>query len=221
MAKKPQISYHLPDWVYTPVGLSKADDELVKEARHEYQRLRRAAQKRLARFPAAGFENTATYRKYGTKDYFPKSSEIASTRILAYRLTELRDLLESDQGSIAGQRELKTERQKTLETLHKHNYYFVNESNYDEFILFMDAARIKAGGKLKASDRVAELFQAAEKKNIPPEELLKDFDYWITNKNELERSHRKKSGKPHSAEDYKKTIETRKKRIARERRKEG
>ena len=95
--------------------------------------------------------------------------------------------------------------------------------NIKAFGEFMEAARIKAGGRLFASDRVAELYDAAERKKIPPEELLKDFEYWRRNVEELNRSRvSRKEGA--TAADYRRTIERRKAKsgtVAQRRKKRG
>lgn len=59
---------------------------------------------------------------------------------------------------------------------------------------------------MHGSDRVAEMYDAAIKKKIPPEELLKEFEFWQKNVEELNASRRIKTPGS-SSKDYQKTLE--------------
>lgn len=204
------IKYNLPESAYQPGGLTIVKSATEKEARREYQRLRKAALKRIMRLEQSEYKSDYIV-KHG-KTRFSPSSQIVSLTALSRSLSDVRHFLESPQSSITGRRELEA---RTIKTLRSHGYKFVIKDNIKQFGEFMDAARMKAGGKLQSSDRVAELYDQSERKAIPADELLRDFEYWTKNLRELKKSHRTKPGGDSSAKAYKERIEKRKAKRAR------
>lgn len=199
--------YNLPEEAYLPGGLTILKLASEGDARKEYQRLRRVAEKRLKRLRESEFSDIdiVQYRKNG----FKPVSQIDSLAQLGSALADLRVFLDSKRTTIKGLRAIQKE---SISTLHANGYTFINKSNLKAFGNFMEAARLKAlGRKLLASDRVAEMYDAAERKKIPPEQLLKDFDYWRKNVESLNESRisRKENA---TAVDYKRNIENRRRR---------
>ena len=170
-------------------------------ARREYQRLRRVAEKRLARLGASEFADSEAYRRNDGK--FTPLSQVSNNRELGALLYDVRNFLDARRSSVTGQRAIIREQ---LETLHEHGYIFVNKSNLKEFGEFMEAARTAAGGRLYASDRVAEMYDAAERKGIPPEQLLENFEFWRKNVKAL-NAMPKISGEGVNVADYQNAIE--------------
>lgn len=200
------VKYNLSPEAYFPGGITILKASGEAEARKEYQRLRRIAQKRLARFVGTPYEGTDVYKNRVIKYPFKPSSELKDVRSLQAALSDVRGFLDSERSTITG---LKRIDKRAVATLHANGYTFVNMDNIKAFGEFMEAARIKAGGRMFASDRVAELYDAAERKKIPPEQLLKDFEYWRKNVEELNGSRvSRKEGA--TAADYRRTIERRK-----------
>lgn len=214
------VKYNLPPEAYFPGGITILKATGEAEARKEYQRLRRIAQKRLARFVGTQYEDTDVYKNRAIKYPFKPSSQLKDVRSLQAALSDVRGFLDSDRSTITG---LKRIDKKTISSLHANGYTFVNMGNIKAFGEFMEAARIKAGGRMFASDRVAELYDAAERKKIPPEQLLKDFEYWRKNVEELNISRvSRKEGA--TAADYRRAIERRKAKsgtVAQRRKKRG
>lgn len=195
------VKYNLPPTVYTPAGLTMLHPDQVATARREYQRLRRVAEKRLARLGASEFADSEAYqRNVGT---FTPLSQVSSNRELGALLYQVRNFLDARRSSVTGQRAIIKEQ---IETLHEHGYTFVNKSNLKAFGEFMEAARAAAGGTLYASDRVAEIYDAAERKGIPPEQLMENFDFWRKNVDALNAAPLI-PGEGVSATDYQKMIE--------------
>lgn len=214
------VKYNLPPEAYFPGGITILKAAGEAEARKEYQRLRRIAQKRLARFVGTQYEDTDTYKNRAIKKPFKPSSELKDVRSLQAALSDIRGFLDSERSTISG---LKRIDKKTVTTLQANGYTFVNMGNIKAFGEFMEAARIKAGRRMFASDRVAEMYDAAERKSIPPEELLKDFEYWRKNVEELNSS-RVSRREGATAADYRRTIERRKSKsdtVAQRRKKRG
>lgn len=214
------VKYNLPPEAYFPGGITILKAAGEAEARKEYQRLRRIAQKRLARFEGTQYEDTEIYKNRAIKHPLKPSSELKDVRALQAALSDVRGFLDSERSTISG---LKRIDKKTVSTLQANGYTFVNMGNIKAFGEFMEAARIKAGRRMFASDRVAELYDAAERKKIPPEQLLKDFEYWRKNVEELNSSRvSRKEGA--TADDYRRTIERRKAKsgtVAQRRKKRG
>lgn len=214
------VKYNLPPEAYFPGGITILKAAGEAEARKEYQRLRRIAQKRLARFAGTQYEDTEVYKNRAIKHPFKPSSSIKDVRSLQAALSDVRGFLDSERSTIRG---LKRIDKRTVATLQANGYTFVDMSNIKAFGEFMEAARIKAGRRMFASDRVADMYEAAEKKRIPPEQLLKDFEYWRKNVEELNSSRiSRKDGA--TAEDYRRTIERRKAKsgtVAQRRKKRG
>lgn len=203
------VKYNLPPEAYFPGGITILKAAGEAEARKEYQRLRRIAQKRLARFVGTQHEDTTVYKNRAIKHPFKPSSDLKDVRSLQAALSDVRGFLDSERSTISG---LKRIDKNTVATLQANGYTFVNMGNIKAFGEFMEAARIKAGRRMFASDRVAEMYEAAEKKKIPPEELLKDFEYWRKNVEELNSSRvSRKEGA--TAADYRRTIERRKAKV--------
>ena len=195
------VKYNLPTTAYTPAGLTMLHPDQVATARREYQRLRRVAEKRLARLGASEFADSEVYRR--NVGGFTPLSKVSSNRELGALLYQVRNFLDARRSSVTGQRAIITEQ---LETLHEHGYTFVNKSNLKAFGEFMEAARAAAGGTLYASDRVAEMYDAAERKGIPPEQLMENFDFWRKHVETLNAAPLI-PGEGVTAKDYQKMIE--------------
>ena len=214
------VKYNLPPEAYYLGGITILRATGGAEARKEYQRLRRIAQKRLARFVGTQYEDTDIYKNRAIKKPFKPSRELQSVRDLQAALSDVRGFLDAERSTVSGMKRID---RKTIATLHKHGYTFVNMGNIKQFGDFMQAAWLKAAKKMRSSDRVAEMYDAAERKGIPPEELLKDFEYWKKNVEELNSSRvSRKEGA--TAADYRRIIERRKAKsgtVAQRRKKRG
>ena len=209
--------FNLPETAYTPAGISVLKTVTIEEARAEYARLRRAAMKRLDRLEQSEYGDSEILA-YRRKRPFQPASKLTDAEI-GRALSEVHHFLTQKTSSVTGMR--KQER-AAIKTLHSKGYTFVTKENFRAFGKFMEAARMKAGGKLLASDRVAEMYEAAERKGIPTDQLLKDFDYWRANVEELNAS-RKSRKENATATDYRRNIERRKKQsgTVAQRRKKG
>lgn len=173
-----------------------------KEMRSEYSRLRKIANERLAALGRSRFNKTQTYIKNVGK--YVTLDKIKNERQLIYKLSDLAKFVTSKRGSVTGQYEI---RRKTLETLHERGITFVNARNLDDFGDFMEEARTKLYSRNYGSERIKDMFGVAEKKGINPQELFKDFAYWVQNREKLEAMPKIKNKRNLSSDDYKKAIE--------------
>lgn len=203
--------YNLPEAAYTPGGLSILKVVDFDDALAEYKRLRRIATRRLATFMGTEYETSALYqirKKIGFRTIRDIKKSKRPLTELGAALGDVRGYLESRQSTYTKMLSVNKARVKTL---HERGYYFVNLGNLDSFGEFMEAVRMKMGGSSLGSMRAAELYEAAAKKNIPRDELLKDWKYWIDNVEELNKTQRLK-GEGKTAADYRHAIERRKER---------
>lgn len=205
--------YKLPEAAYTPGGLSILKTADYGEALAEYKRLRRIATRRLATFKGTEYENSVLYqtrKKFGFRTITDIKKSKRPISELGAALGDVRGYLESRQSTYTKMLNVNKARVKTL---HEHGYDFVNLGNLDSFGEFMETVRMKMGGSSLGSMRAAELYETAAKKNIPRDELLKDWKYWIDNVEELNKTRRLK-GEGKTATDYRRAIERRKERSA-------
>lgn len=199
MARTDVLKYDYENYY---VDALKSGTLTKKEMRSEYSRLRKIANSRLKALGRSRFNNTQAYLqnvgKYVTLD------KIESERDLMYKLHDLAKFVTAKSGSVSGQYEIK---RNTLETLRERGLDFVNESNFELFGRFMEEARIRGYAKIYGSERIAELFGTATKKGINPEELFKDFGFWMENEKKLEEMPKIRNEKKRNSDEYKKAIE--------------
>lgn len=164
--------------MYNPAVIQTALTE--KEARKEYSRLRQIANKRLKTIGKSKYARTDVY-SYNVGQYIT-IAEMESPAELYYRLSMVARFLSSERSSLRG---LRRAEQKAIETLKSHGYDFINASNYLDFYEFMETVRATEIGSKYDSERVAELFDTAQRKRLPIEELQEDFELWINNLDRL------------------------------------
>ena len=207
---KSKLSYpgelYQPTWKFLRANFSEA------ELRREYSRLRDIAQKRLGRLGESEFDRSGTYQHNVGK--FPKLStmtirgkngvRISKRQQFARKLAELAHFIQSPASTVSGQREIQ---EKTIQTLHDRGYTFVNKSNYFDFLDFMEDIRIRKLDRIYDSDRVAQLFKAADKRGVDPDALKDDFDYFIRNRDALAKAPLPKDKSSLMADDLKNAIE--------------
>lgn len=153
-----------------------------KELRAEYSRLRSIARKRLERFGASKWaERSNVYKRY--KNQFTALPDIKRTRTVARKLIAVAKYLNLKTSTIVGFRE---DRKEKIAALQKHDYYWINEKNFDAFTDFMDYNReLRVGGEYD-SERVLALVRETSNKNLDPDQLLGEFQFWMDNLNKLE-----------------------------------
>ena len=144
-----------------------------REARAEYARLRKIANRRLEAL-MRNYPKSEVARRY-RKGFQPLSKEEKTTRIYK-KLYEVARYLNTASGSVTGQR---TARKKQLETLHEHGYLFVNKRNLDQFNEFWRTVRAHGDARRYDSERVAVLFGKAKKKRLDPQAVARDFEKYL------------------------------------------
>lgn len=195
------LRYPVEAYVPSVVMMSKYMTE--KQMISEYSRLRSIARKRLERFVGTEWVDTQQYRMNAGR--YKPVKEIKNKTELVALLSDVSRFVTARTGSVSG---LKVQRRQSIQSLHEHGYTFVNRKNFKQFADFMEDWRTWDRNRIYDSARVAELYHEAKKKQIPPDQLERDFEFWLE-KNSLEALQNMKrinSKKSHSALDYKKAI---------------
>lgn len=144
------------------------------EARKEYNRLRRIANKRLEAL-GRNFPESKIYREYAGR--FPAAGKESERRIYN-RLYEVSKFLLQKMGSVTGQRAY---RKRAIASLREAGYDFINESNFDAFTDFMEEVKSHSESRGYDSEQIVELFERTEKENADPEEVAKHFSEYLDN----------------------------------------
>lgn len=188
---------------YSMEALRNADVWTPQAIRKEYSRLRTIANKRLEAIGRSEFVNTETYRR-NIGQYKPLK-ELRANEV-KYLLFDVSKMLSAETGSLTG---LRKQRTRALATLRERGYEFVTKANFIEFGEFMEEWRARKDLHIIGSPTAADLFGAFKEKNLSPDEVKEDFEYWIKHRKELEQLPKKKhkNGEHYNADDYKRLIE--------------
>ena len=92
------------------------------------------------------------------------------------KLYEVARYLNTQLGSVSGQRE---SRNKAIETLHEHGYTFVTKKNFDEFGRFMKTVKTHSLYRSYNSEEFVELYERAKKSKADPQKVAKAFEKYI------------------------------------------
>lgn len=156
-----------------------------REARAEYARLRREANRRLEVLSRSEFKNLpGVTRAAGGFEALPREASESTIRKQLYDVARFLNLRTSSfQGARKARREF-------VETMQERGYDFINESNAAEFGKFMGAVQKHKEAKGYDSDQIADLFRQAKEKRIDPKTLADDFEFWLEHSEELEEAPR-------------------------------
>lgn len=199
MAKSRGLHWQ-PHEYYTG-NLLKNKELSVGEMQREYNRLRQIANSRLKRLGASEFKRSQAYKE--NRKAYQLTAKHYSKSQLAKKLYQVSKFVGSEQGSLQGQRRIQ---KRTIEALHQHGYDFINEKNFRKFSQFMEEMRVRAGGRLLDSDRVAEVFGVAQNLGVSPKNLQTDFEWWSKNVAKVKEMPKLK-GKPRTSKEYRELLE--------------
>lgn len=154
---------------YYPYRLEQIDEGALRK---EYTRLRKIANKRLARLQASEYKESDL-----AKEYAGGFALLADVEDLPRELTTLARFVASERSSVTG---LKRIDKQTISTLHKHGYTFVNTKNVGQFGAFMEEMRQAGLSKLYSSEFMANWWSEkgrSKKSNV--EELKREFEKYV------------------------------------------
>ena len=156
--------------VYYPYRLEQMDESALRK---EYTRLRKIANKRLARLQASKYKDSEL-----AKEYSGGFTILANVADLPRELTALARFVASEKSSITGLKRMET---KAISTLHKHGYTFVNAGNVGQFGAFMEEMRQAGYSKLYSSEFLANWWsEKGRSKRDNADNLKREFDKYVT-----------------------------------------
>jgi hypothetical protein len=183
--------------LYTPQGSKNLTD---KQLRKEYSRLRSIARKRLERFEGTEWTDTQIYRL--NAGVYKPLKEMTSERELRHLFSDVARFVNAEVSSVST---LEKQREKGVQTLNERGYDFVTKDNYRQFAEFMEYARVSNLNKMYDSKRVAEFYEATEKKDMSNEELRKAFRSWGRKQKKLKKI---QNINPRNSSQYRKEVDT-------------
>lgn len=150
--KPPRLSFSA--WEYNPQGLQRYDERTLRK---EYTRLRDIAQKRLKRMGGSMFERSETYRQ--NVDQFEKTRDIKTASQLRQNLTQLARFVMAESSTIQGQKAIM---QRGIASWREKGYDFVNESNWFDFVDFLEYVKAHDKNVYSLDDAMEEFKRAQE-----------------------------------------------------------
>lgn len=182
-----------------------------KEARQEYNRLRKVAQQRLKALGESRFSEWNIYQR--NKEAFRLSGGKITDAQIGRALYDVMKFVTAKTSTITGAAAVE---KKSLESLRKAGADFITKSNIASFGEYMKRARALMQSKIFDSERALELFQAASDKDISPEALTRSrrgFLGWLDDVEALaDMPEYKSTAKGGNAEYYRNSINRKKRR---------
>lgn len=170
MARKATLKYQW--YEYTPEAL-QSGILTEKEIKDEYRRLRSIANKRVERLGKAGYGTTQTYiRNAGAY----KAASNYTMSELQYKLYQISKFVAAQSSTVSGMRFIE---KQALETLHEKG--LENVRDLQEFGDFMSWARTRYQSTEFDSERAAEVFNEAKRRNISVDEIKNDYELYRDN----------------------------------------
>lgn len=151
------------------------------DIKKEYTRLRDILNKRIQRI------NKSDFAGQGIAGQFPKGlPKLADTapEDLPYLLQQAATALNSRSGSLKG---LQMRQSETIKSLRERGYTNIDESNLRQFGRFMEESRDRGLEKIYGSDTIANAYDTMTAIGISPDEVMKDFTWWLANEDEIEK----------------------------------
>ena len=155
--KKPLVSFaSISRMSYTELAKAVSKGTITEKwLKSYYSSARRKAMSRTARVSKTS--------EFGPveKQYFMKTSNLTTTSALLHEVADVNRYLSSSSSTIKG---LRQRREKQLASLQRHGFDFVDESNYGDWVQFMQWFQSSEFAAYYDSndDEVAEAFDAAE-----------------------------------------------------------
>lgn len=146
-----------------------------KEIRREYSKLRSTANKRLRRLQDAGLGGRGDFR-------FPKLEDIKDSNVHS-KLADVSRFLRDERTTVKGEKKFI---EHEIEMLHEKKYYFIDRSNIYDFIDFMEERRNEVAGMKYDSTDDVDVYNEAQRLNIPTKVLKKNFDFFRDNISAME-----------------------------------
>lgn len=171
----------------------------TSEARAEYARLRREANRRLETLRRSEYANMPAVRNRPAEyEALPKNASEREIRAALYDVARFVGLKTS---SLQGARRATRE---ALQTMQEHGYTFLNKNNIRDFQEFMGEVSKHKAAKGLPSDDIVDMWRQARDKRIDTKSLARRFDFWLEHRDKLAEAPRSHSTV--SADDMAKRI---------------
>ena len=163
----------------------QADIFTPSEARAEYARLRREANRRLEVLRRSEFAKLPAVanrpKEFGA---LPKGATEQQVRKQLYDVARYLNLRTS---SLKGAREAQRDWTASMQGA---GFDFVNKQNAAEFAQFLGDVQKKYGKKMYSSEQIGELYKTAKTKRVSVNTIKESFDFWAEHQKELEAAPR-------------------------------
>lgn len=160
----------------------------VSEARAEYARLRREANRRLETLRRSDYKNMPSVKNQPTEyAALPKNASERQVRMQLYGVARF---IGQKTSSLRGAR---AATRQALETLQEHGYSFINKNNIRDFQEFMGEVKKHKAAKGLPSDDAVEMWKQAREKRIDTKTIAAKFDFWMEHREELAEAPRSQS----------------------------
>jgi len=156
--------------IYLPHEIETMDPGEIRKA---YSRLRKQANRRLANLEKNDLGGYGSFR-YGRLDQMFEDD-------VAQELAEVSRFLRDPRHTVRGAKQWRSE---MLESLHENKggvFDDINESNFQDWVEYMDHLRDKYGNKLFDSGDATEVFIEAERLNLPDTIIRNHFNMFRKN----------------------------------------
>jgi len=156
--------------IYLPHEIETMDPGEIRKA---YSRLRKQANRRLANLEKNDLGGYGSFR-YGRLDQMFDDD-------VAQELAEVSRFLRDPRHTVRGAKQWRSE---MLESLHENKggvFDDINESNFQDWVEYMDHLRDKYGNKLFDSGDATEVFIEAERLNLPDTIIRNHFNMFRKN----------------------------------------
>lgn len=185
---------------YVPNEIADAlkNPELAKAIKQDYSQMRRIANRRLENFKGTEWESSKQYKMNAGK--YKPLSEIKSDKELAHLLSDLHKFTSSKTSTVTG---LKEQRNQAVEVLRERGYDFINNKNIKAFGDFMEDLRQRKIAGLYDSERLAEIFETAEREKVDPKTVAERFTDYERKQADLPPEQRSKNRRASSADLWK------------------
>lgn len=178
---------------YTPYDIEQMS---AREVRKVYSELRKVAymrQKRLKQsFPESGLTGTGKYWR------FPMTKNLSDAGAAA-ALADVSLFLKNPLTTVRAQRK---QLEELSETFSERFGITIPKNLIPQFFSFMDELRARYGAKMVDSERVADLFEQMQRKNISQENVMKNFSFFMENLDEIKDMTIPKRKRQYTARDF-------------------
>lgn len=145
----------------------------VQEAFELYSETINKLLPRLKKISMSEFGQNANFRE--NLAFFSTPVPSISADEIYYRLSRAIGYEKSSLSSVQG---LRKQRDRSIETMQKHNYLGITKRNFNDFANFMDIVKTAYQSTMYDSTRIVEIFEEADKSGTPPLELYKYYNKW-------------------------------------------